>query len=192
MNLHIPPQPVGCLGGHQSLMCKWTRPFWGTDCRRSPKNLSRPGLLSLQCRHWESSKVLAGLPFCEMLSHYPQSTFQGVLWGLPGGQQQSATQTLRVHLLGLESSLIAPQEWGSHSCALCLGKCPVRRPLKTTFDMTTLIFSSGGCPSYPLNSLKGCLGTLFFAANDRRPFQRNCHYSRPDNYYITWIFLFRD
>ena len=28
------------------------------------------------------------------------------------------------------------------------------RPLKTTFDMTTLIFSSGGCPSYPFYPLK--------------------------------------
>ena len=40
----------------------------------------------------------------------------------------------------------------------------VRRPLKTTFDMTTLIFSAGGCPSYPVyffKSLKGALGTLF-------------------------------
>ena len=30
----------------------------------------------------------------------------------------------------------------------------VRRPLKTTFDMTTLIFSTGGCPSYPFYSFK--------------------------------------
>ena len=29
-----------------------------------------------------------------------------------------------------------------------------RRPLKTTFDMTTLIFSTGGCPSYPFYSFK--------------------------------------
>ena len=28
----------------------------------------------------------------------------------------------------------------------------LRRPLKTTFDMTTLIFSAGGCPSYPFYS----------------------------------------
>ena len=31
------------------------------------------GSLSLQCRHWESSKVLAGLAFCEMLSQYPHN-----------------------------------------------------------------------------------------------------------------------
>ena len=30
----------------------------------------------------------------------------------------------------------------------------VRRPLQTTFDMTTLIFSAGGCPSYPFYSFK--------------------------------------
>ena len=33
-------------------------------------------------------------------------------------------------------------------------RCTVGRPLKTTFDMTTLIFSSGGCPSYPFYPLK--------------------------------------
>ena len=45
-------------------MCKWTRrPFWGTDCRR------------------ESLKVLVGLAFCEMLSQYPRSAFQGLCGG---------------------------------------------------------------------------------------------------------------
>ena len=29
-----------------------------------------------------------------------------------------------------------------------------KRPLKTTFDMTTLIFSTGGCPSYPFYPFK--------------------------------------
>ena len=42
----------------------------------------------LQCQHWESSKVLAGLVFFSE--------------GRRGGQQQFATQTLRVHLLGLD------------------------------------------------------------------------------------------
>ena len=37
----------------------------------------------------------------------------------------------------------------------------IGRPLKTTFDMTTLIFSAGGCPWYPFIPLKGALGTLF-------------------------------
>ena len=32
-----------------------------------------PGSPSLQCGHWESSKVLAGLAFCEMLSHSTHS-----------------------------------------------------------------------------------------------------------------------
>ena len=35
-----------------SKMCKWTRPFWGTDCRRAPKSLSSAQAVpSLQCRH---------------------------------------------------------------------------------------------------------------------------------------------
>ena len=65
-----------------------------------------PGSLSLHCRHWESSKVLAGLAFLEMLSQYPQSAFYGVLRGSPEGQQQFATQTLRVLLLGLELRVV--------------------------------------------------------------------------------------
>ena len=54
-----------------------------------------PKSLSLQCRHCESLKVLAG-------SQYPQSAFQGLSGVAGGGQQQFATQTLRVHLLGIE------------------------------------------------------------------------------------------
>ena len=41
----------------------------------------------------------------------------------------------------------------------------VGRPLKTTFDMTTLIFSSGGCPSYPFYPLKRVPSYLFLAEN---------------------------
>ena len=68
---------------HLSTICKWTRPFWGTDCRRSPKSLSSAQAASLlQCQHWESSKVLAGFAFCEMPSQYPQCAFQG-LSGVP-------------------------------------------------------------------------------------------------------------
>ena len=86
-----------------STMCKWTRPFCGTDCPEvTQKPFLGPGSLSFQCRHWESLKVLAGLAFCEMLSQYAQSAFQG-LSGV-GGQQQFATQTLRVHLVGIDLS----------------------------------------------------------------------------------------
>ena len=62
-----------------------------------------PGSPSVQCGHWESSKVLAGLAFCEMQSQYPQSAFQGFSARSPAGQQQFATQTLCVHLLGLDN-----------------------------------------------------------------------------------------
>ena len=51
---------------------------------------------------------------------------------------------------------------------------PFRRPLKTTFDMTTFIFSAGGCPSYPFIPLKGVPGTLF-RASERKPFQGSRH-----------------
>ena len=65
-----------------------------------------PDSLSLQCWHWENSKVLAAWAFCEMLSQYPQSASQGCSGGVAGkGQQEFATQTLRVHLLGIDYSL---------------------------------------------------------------------------------------
>ena len=38
-------------------------------------------------------------------------------------------------------------------------------PLKTTFDMTTLIFSFGGCPSYPVYPLKRVPSYPFLAEN---------------------------
>ena len=39
----------------------------------------------------------------------------------------------------------------------------IRKPLKTTFDMTTLIFSTGGCPSYPFYSFKRGPWNPFFS-----------------------------
>ena len=75
------------------------------------KPLLGPGSPSLQCWHWESSKVLAGLAFCETLSQYPQSVFRGSAGDVREGQQQFATQTLRVHLLGLEK-VTKKRLWG--------------------------------------------------------------------------------
>ena len=46
--------------------------------------------------------MLAGLAFCEMLSQYTQSAFQGSPGVARGCQQQFATQTLCVRLLGLD------------------------------------------------------------------------------------------
>ena len=61
-----------------SIPSKWTRPFWGTGCRRCPKSLSsaqaQPLFAVPALRELE---VLAGLVFCEMPSQYSQSAFQG-------------------------------------------------------------------------------------------------------------------
>ena len=47
----LPPEPRKKMM-RKSIMCKWTRPFWGTGCRRvSKKPCLRPGSPSLQCRH---------------------------------------------------------------------------------------------------------------------------------------------
>ena len=88
-----------------SIPSKWTRPFWGDRLLEvTQKPFFGPGSLSFQCRQWESLKVLAGWAFCEMLSQCPQSAFQGFSGVARGGQQQFATQTLRVHLLGVDHS----------------------------------------------------------------------------------------
>ena len=44
--------------------------------------------------------MLAGLAFGEM--QCPEAPFQGLAGVAGGGQQQLATQTLRVHLLGVD------------------------------------------------------------------------------------------
>ena len=82
-----------------SIMCKWMRPFWGTDCRRSPKSRASPLFAVPASRELESAGTMR---FYEILSQYPQSAFQGFSGGCQGGQQQFATQTLRVSLLGIQ------------------------------------------------------------------------------------------
>ena len=50
--------------------------------------------LSLQRWHWESSKVLAGWAFCEMLSQYPRSAFQGFCGVARGGQRPKPSASI--------------------------------------------------------------------------------------------------
>ena len=52
------------------------------------------------------------LTFCEMLSQYPESACQGFPAVARGGHQQFATQTLLVHLLGVD---VSPEKEGEHS-----------------------------------------------------------------------------
>ena len=51
--------------------------------------------------------------------HSTHSLLFRVLRGLPGGQQQFATQTLRVHLLGLDKSLLSGCLEGRCCCKRC-------------------------------------------------------------------------
>ena len=85
-----------CRGPH-SRMCKWMRPFWGTDCRRARKSLSSAQAAPLCSAGIETAReCLQGEHSLEMLSQYPRSVFQGFCAGV---QQQFASQTLRFHLL---------------------------------------------------------------------------------------------
>ena len=65
--------------------------------------LKQPLFAGPALRELESARTVSIL--CETLPHYPQSAFQGSPRVAGGGQQQFATQTLRVHLLGLEITL---------------------------------------------------------------------------------------
>ena len=99
---------LALVGEINSIMC--TRPFWGTGCRRSPKSLSSAKAASPRSAGIERELESACRVSILILSQYPQSAFQGVLGGRQGVQQQLATQTLRVHLLGTDQSPIADAE----------------------------------------------------------------------------------
>ena len=64
-------------GGGQNYFQNGRGRSGGQTAGGHPKPFLGPGSLSLRCRHWESSKGLARLAFCEMLSQYPQSSSQG-------------------------------------------------------------------------------------------------------------------
>ena len=86
-----------------SIMCKWTQPFRGTDCRKSSESLSSADSSSLCSAGIERArKCLQGDHFVRCChSTYSLQGFSGVV---RGGQQQFATQTLRVHLLGIQKN----------------------------------------------------------------------------------------
>ena len=66
-------------------MCKWTRPFWGTDCRRSPKSLSSARAASLYSLSIErAQKCLQGKHFVSC-GHSSHSLLFGCFLGSPGG-----------------------------------------------------------------------------------------------------------
>ena len=45
----------------KSIMCKWTRPFWGTDCRRAPKASSRPRQPLFAAPAWRELESACGV-----------------------------------------------------------------------------------------------------------------------------------
>ena len=114
------------------------------------KPLLGPAGLSLQCWHGESSKVLAGLAFCEMLSKHSESALRGFK-GRRGVQQQFATQTLRVHLLGIDhgknhKSFCLESRQSNTFKSLMWFPWPLGiAPGVTRFSSTALIVSSHSC-----------------------------------------------
>ena len=82
----------------------------GEDCRRAPKRLCSAQAAPFCSAGIERArKCFARISFCEMLSQYPRAAFRGFCGGHRQGQQQFATQTLRVHLLGIEKSMTNPE-----------------------------------------------------------------------------------
>ena len=67
-------------------MCKWTQPFWGTDCRRSSKSLSSAQAASLCSAGIErAGKCLQGVSMLRDAVTVPTVCFPGVLRGCRGG-----------------------------------------------------------------------------------------------------------
>ena len=83
--------------------------------------------------------MLAGLAFFEMLSQYPQSAFRGSAGVTRGSQQQFATQTLRVHLLGID-----------------LLEVFLERQRLETFGLLFSAFSASGASRRPATSQASC------------------------------------
>ena len=100
-----------------NVMCKWTRPFWGADCQRSPESLSSAQAASLCSAGIErTAKCLQGEQFLRCC-HSTHSLLFRVFVGVAGGggfQQQFATQTLRVHLLGIHGSTQGKKKAHNH------------------------------------------------------------------------------
>ena len=81
-------------------MCKWKWPFWGTVCQRAPKSLSSAQAAPLYSASIERARKCLQGWHC----HSTHSLlFRGSAGVTRGGQRQFATQTLRVHFLGIES-----------------------------------------------------------------------------------------
>ena len=84
-------------------MCKWMRPFWGTDCRSAPKSLSSAQTAPLCSAGSERArKCSQGYHFLRCCHSTHGLLFRGSAGITRGGQQQFATQTLRVHLVGID------------------------------------------------------------------------------------------
>ena len=116
---------------------KWTRPFWGTDCRRSPKSLLKafPRLKSLQCQRL---RVLAGLVFREMLSQYPQSACQGsprVAGGVSSSLRPKPSASICSVLRGqAHLRKITPPPWTSPEQWIFLSLAFFNAPSLRSFD----------------------------------------------------------
>ena len=70
---------------HFSTMCKWMRPFWGTDCRSSPKSLS-----SAQANSLCSADIERARKFVRCY-HSTHSLLCKVLRGSPGERGVSSS-----------------------------------------------------------------------------------------------------
>ena len=88
---------------HTPIMCKWTRPFWGTGCRRLPKSLSSSQAASPRSAGIERARKCLQGKHVLRCSHSTHSLlFRGSAGVTREGQQQFAIQTLRVRLLCID------------------------------------------------------------------------------------------
>ena len=75
-----------------SVMCKWTRPFWGTDCRRAPKSLFSAQTAPLSSAGIErAQKCLQGQHVVRCCHSAHGLLFRDSAGVTRGGQQQFAS-----------------------------------------------------------------------------------------------------
>ena len=74
-----------------STMCKWTRPFWGTDCRRAPKSLSLTQAAPLCSACTERARK------CLKVSHFAKcrNSAHGLLFRGSAGSPEGVSSSLR-------------------------------------------------------------------------------------------------
>ena len=144
---------------------------------KSQINSSRPPSVAVS-----ALKVLPGLGCCEMLSQYPRSTFQGLCGVTRGGQQQFATQTLRVRLLGIDfgNSITASSRGGNSTSSRALSTHPSSLYTPPSIFTRSLEPTPPYLPPARAPQLASCRGEKGTGCPWDDPGRRDCRWDKPE------------